>query len=225
MPSPQKHDIEGYSRWLDHFLSELGLADRKIVITSVATGAPISIHYAFEHPDRVAGQVLHLPFLGKLAISNKWARPVVAYSLGVPPLRTLVDKLRSSDSLMHRIILHEPPYAIPELAERDIDHKQGADLEAAGELLHDLMLTDARTELAHLKTPLLILASEHDFSAPVPVLEAIVKGKPERKLYVYHGGMHSWTEDFIADMNREIGEFCARVERTSARSTEPAASQ
>ena len=63
---------------------------------------------------------------------------------------------------MHRIIIHKPPDAIPELAERDIDHTQQADLKAAGELLHDLMLTDARTELALLHEPLLILASEHD---------------------------------------------------------------
>ena len=79
---------------------------------------------------------------------------------------------------MHKIILHEPPVAIPELAERDIDHKQQADLTAAGELLRDLMLTDAREELSTLRQPVLILASEHDFAAPVPVLEEIVRDGP-----------------------------------------------
>src|SRR5205823_4520882 len=141
--------------------------------------------YAWENRDQVAGQVLHLPFLGKLAISAKWARPIVAYSLLVAPLRGLVDTLRGSDALMHRIILHEPPDALPELAERDISHKQHADLTAAGELLHHLMLTDARAELRHLHQPILILASEHDFSAPLPVLEEIARDRVDRYLFVY----------------------------------------
>jgi pimeloyl-ACP methyl ester carboxylesterase len=211
MLPPHKHDVVGYADWLGRFLREAGLAGKKIVLASVATGAPVSIHYAWENRDQVAGQVLHLPFLGKLAISAKWARPIVAYSLLVAPLRGLVDTLRGSDALMHRIILHEPPDALPELAERDISHKQHADLTAAGELLHDLMLTDARAELRHVRQPILILASEHDFSAPVPVLEEIVSGRPERKLYVYHGGQHSWNEPFIREMNEEISEFAKNM--------------
>lgn len=213
---PHKHDIDGYTRWLDRFLGEVGLEDKRVVLASVATGAPVSIHYTFEHKERVVGQVMHLPFLGKVAIAAKWARPVAAYGLRLRPLRKLVGKLRASDALMHRIILHEPPDAIPELAERDIDHKQQADLAAAGELLHDLMLTDARTELPYIEQPVLILASEHDFSAPLPVLEGIVQGRPERKLYVYRGGQHSWNEEFIDDMNREIAEFLADIEHKSA---------
>lgn len=215
MPPPYKHDIDGYVRWLASFLEELGLDKKKVVLTSVATGAPISIRYAFEHKAQVAGQVLHLPFLGKLAISNKWLRPVVAYGLNIAPLRSLVDTLRQSNALMHRIILHEPPEAIPVLAERDISHKQQADLAAAGELLHDLMLTDARTELPYINSPLLILASEHDFAAPVPVLEQIVRGHDERKLYVYHGGVHSWNDEFIIEMNKEIATFCASLEEAN----------
>ena len=206
---PHRHDIDGYTGWLRSFVQEVGLAGKKLVLASVATGGPISIRYSLEHRDSVAGQVLHLPFLGKVGISPKWLRPVVAYGLKVAPLRWLVDKLRSSDDIMHRIIIHEPPDAIPELAERDIAHKQQGDLIAAGELLHDLMLTDARAELALLRQPILILASEDDFSAPLPLLEQVVRGHPERRLYVYRGGQHSWNEEFIADMNREISQFLA----------------
>jgi pimeloyl-ACP methyl ester carboxylesterase len=211
MPRPYKHDIDGYADWLGRFLQQVGLSNTRLVLASVATGAPVSIHYAWEHREQVAGQVLHLPFLGKLAIAAKWARPIVAYGLRVPALRKVVDTLRARDDVMHRIILHEPPDAIPELAERDIDHKQQADLAAAGELLHDLMLTDARAELVHLRQPLLILASEHDFAAPLPVLEGIVHGRPERTLYVYRGGQHSWNEEFIDEMNREIEQFLAKA--------------
>jgi pimeloyl-ACP methyl ester carboxylesterase len=207
LDAPHKHDVDGYVGWLGRFLAATGNIDKKLVLASVATGAPISVRYALENKERVAGQVLHLPFLGKPAISRKWARPIAAYGLHLRPLRALVDRLRASDALMHRIIIHKPPDAIPELAERDIDHKQQADLQAAGELLHDLMLTDAREELALTGSPLLILASEHDFSAPLPMLEALVQGKPERKLYVYRGGQHSWNEEFIDKMNKEIGEF------------------
>ena len=215
MLPPRKHDIQGYSDWLGRFIDAAGLSGKRIVLASVATGAPVSIRYVWERPEQVAGQVLHLPFLGKLAIANKWLRPFVAYSLQVAPLREFVDIMRSNDAIMHRIILHEPPEAIPELAERDIDHKQGADLVAAGELLHDLMLSDAREELSHLQGPILILASGHDFSAPVPVLEAIVRGRPERKLYVYRGGVHSWNEEFVDAMNRELAAFLSGIERAT----------
>jgi len=207
LPAGQEHDVEGYAEWLDRFIHVAGLAGKRLVLASIATAAPVLIRYASEHQDRVAGLVMHLPFLGKPAIANKWLRPFVAYALLVPAMRDLAGLLRSSDALMHMIILHEPPLAIPELAERDIDHKQQGDLLAAGELLHDLMLMDARTELASIKSPLLILASEHDFSAPVPVLEKIVAGHPERELYVYRGGAHSWNEEFIDEMNHEIAGF------------------
>ncbi len=211
MLPPHKHDIVGYSDWLGRFLNEAGLSDKKLVLASVATGAPISIHYSWENREQVAGQVLHLPFLGKVGIAAKWARPIVAYSLLTTPLRNLVDKLRSSDALMHRIILHEPPDAIPELAERDISHKQQADLFAAGQLLHDLMLTDARAMLGHVRQPFLILASEHDFSAPLPMLEQIARDASDCTLYVYRGGQHSWNEEFIEDMNGEIARFLGKL--------------
>jgi pimeloyl-ACP methyl ester carboxylesterase len=214
MPEPHKHDIQGYTDWLGRFVDAVGLTDKRLVLASVATGAPISIRYAWERGERVAGQVLHLPFMGKPAIASKWMRPVVAYSLKVAPLRNLVDTLRGSDAIMHKIILHEPPEAIPVMAERDIDHKQSADLAAAGELLHDLMLSDAREELKHLRQPVLILASEHDFSAPVLMLQRIVAGRPERKLYIYRGGQHSWNEEFVDDMNREIETFLTGIEKS-----------
>ena len=213
MHAPHRHNIDGYVAWLGRFLTATDNSEKTIVLASVATGAPISIRYALENKDRVVGQVLHLPFLGKPAVARKWARPVAAYGLRIRPLRKLVDSLRSSDAVMHRIIIHKPPDAIPELAERDIDHKQQADLEAAGELLHDLMLSDARAELALLDSPVLVLASEHDFSAPLPVLEELVRGKPERKLYVYRGGQHSWNQEFIDNMNREIGDFLRSLDR------------
>ena len=218
MPEPHKHDTVGYADWLGRFVKAAGLEGKKLVLGSVATGAPISIHYAWEHRDDVAGQILHLPFLGRVGISAKWMRPIVAYGLRVSFTRQLVDALRSSDYIMHKIILHEPPEAIPEMAERDINHKQQADLVAAGELLHDLMLTDARAQLRYLRQPLLILASEHDFAAPVPMLEELVKGHPERHLYIYRGGLHSWNEEFVDEMNREIAEFSGDVERFASAS-------
>jgi pimeloyl-ACP methyl ester carboxylesterase len=231
MPRPHKHDIAGYSDWLERFIEAAGLAGKKLVLASVTTGVPIAVHFAWDKghgqqtPDvdgpaqsgeqgpHVVAEVQHLPFYGKVGIASKPLRPVVAYALLTPPLRKLVDRLRSSDALMHRIILHEPPDAIPELAERDIEHKQGADLVAAGELLHDLMLSDARAIMPYLDHPILILASEHDFSAPVPMLEDLVQGHPERKLYVYRGGQHSWNEAFIDAMNAEIGAFLKDVAR------------
>jgi pimeloyl-ACP methyl ester carboxylesterase len=211
MLPPRKHDIDGYVRWLEVFLREVGLSDKKIVLTSVATGAPISVRYTFEHPDQVVGQVLHLPFFGKPAVPSKWTRPLVAYGLLTPPIRALLNKLRASNWIMNRIIITDPPDAIPVLAKRDINHKQDGDLEAAGELLHDLMLTDARTQLALIHSPVLILASEHDSFAPLPMLEAFVRNRHNIRTYIYTGGQHSWNEEFIDEMNRELSQFLGNL--------------
>jgi len=43
------------------------------------------------------------------------------------------------------------------------------------------------------------------------VLEEIVRDHPERRLYVYRGGQHSWNEDFINNMNVEIRDFLAKL--------------
>lgn len=215
MRKPHAHTVDGYAEWLERFLAALGLYGKKLVLASIATGAPIATRYCLEHGDQVIGLVLHLPFLGKPAIGPKWARPVVAYGLRIRPLRRLVDRLRSSDAIMHRIIIHKPPDAIPQLAERDIRHKQEADLKAAGQLLRDLMLMDARSELPHIEQPVLILASEHDFSAPLPILKQITR-RPNRYLYIYRGGQHSWNEEFIDEMNKEIGGFLAKLESPNA---------
>jgi pimeloyl-ACP methyl ester carboxylesterase len=222
MKPPRRHDLDGYVRWLDRFVEAAGLGDKRLVLASVATGAPISIRYAVQRRDRVAGQVLHMPFLGKPVIPAKWMRPVIGFGLLAAPTRALMDRLRSSDRLMHRVIIHEPPHAIPELAERDTDHKQQGDLKAAGELLHSLMLTDSRAELALLHSPILILDSEHDELSPTPMMQAVVRNRPERTLYTYSGGMHSWNEEFIAEMNREIAQFAQRIEAEAvARAEQP----
>jgi pimeloyl-ACP methyl ester carboxylesterase len=212
MPPPHEHNIESYVEWLSDFLREANLADKKLVLATVATGAPIAIRFALEHRDRMAGLVLHLPFFGKPAVPAKWARPLVAYGLLFSPTRALVNRFRASDYLMHRVILHKPPDAIPALAESDIEHKQSADLRAAGEFLRDLMLTDSRPELARLDDlPVLILATEHDAFAPLPMLEAFVKNRHNITTYINTGAQHSWNEEFINDMNREIGKFTASL--------------
>jgi pimeloyl-ACP methyl ester carboxylesterase len=217
MLPPRKHTIDGYVRWLSRFLDEANLGDKRMVLASVATGAPIAIRFALEHRDRVAGLVLHLPFFGKPAVHAKWARPLVAYGLLFAPTRALVNRFRASDFLMHRIIIHEPPDAIPALAESDIDHKQVANLRAAGEYLRDLMLTDARSELAQLEDlPVLILATEHDAFAPLPMLEAFVKNRHNITTYINQGAQHSWNEVFIEEMNREISKFAEAIIRRKA---------
>ncbi len=205
-PLPEEHTVSAYAAWLERFRAALGL--ERLVLTSVATGAPITIRYALAHPDRVAGLIFHLPMLGRGAVP--WpARPLVAYALRVPPLHALVDTLRRTPGVLDRIIETEPPNAVPELAARDIAHKRQGDLRAAGDLLHDLMLMDSRRELARLRVPMLFLAAEHDPFSPLPLLENLCRNHPERRLYVEVGAPHSWNDTFIDNMNAEIAAFIA----------------
>jgi pimeloyl-ACP methyl ester carboxylesterase len=203
---PEEHTVTAYTAWLERFRAALGL--ERLVLTSVATGAPITIRYALAHPDRVAGLIFHLPMLGRIAVPWQ-ARPLVAYALRVPPLRALTDTLRQTHGVLERIIETEPPNAVPELAARDIAHKRQGDLRAAGDLLHDLMLMDSRRELARLRVPMLFLAAEHDPFSPLPLLERLCRNRPERRLYVEVGAPHSWNDTFIDHMNTEIAAFLA----------------
>ncbi|HMA38081.1 MAG TPA: alpha/beta hydrolase [Chloroflexia bacterium] len=207
-PLAGPHTVDGYTAWLQRFLDHLSVG--RVALISVATGAPVTIRYARQQPGRTAGLLFSLPFLGRSALP-RWMRPVAAYALQVPALRVLVDRLRQNDALMHHIITHEPPEAIPELAERDIAHKQQASLRAAGELLHDLMLMDSRSEMRDIHTPMLFLAAEHDAFSPLPVLQGIVRGHPERRLFVQMGAGHSWNEEFIRAMQDQIRPFLTAI--------------
>ena len=204
---PGEHTVAAYAHWLEDFRAVLGL--ERLVLTSVATGAPITVRYAGLFPDRVAGLIFHLPMLGKAAVP-RLLRPPVGYALRIGLLHRLVDRLRRNTAFMERIIAHEPPAAVPELAVRDIAHKQQASLRATGDLLHDLMLHDYRPELAALRVPMLFLAAAHDPFAPLAHLEALCR-RPERRLYVEHDAPHSWNEPFIEHMNAEIAAFFARL--------------
>jgi len=212
-----EHTVQAYADWFDRFCDQLGVG--RVVLVSVATGFPISVRYAVQHPDRAAGLISSLPFVGKRSLPL-WARPIAAYGLRINPLRDLVEGIRQNDALMHRIILSEPPAAIRVLAERDIRGKQKASLRATGDLLHDLMLMDARDEMRDLHTPMLLLSADHDAFAPLPVLQGIVRGHPERRLFVETGAGHSWNEAFIAKMSAQITEF---LDELSAVSHQPSA--
>jgi pimeloyl-ACP methyl ester carboxylesterase len=205
-PLPEEHTITAYTAWLERFRAALGL--KRMVLSSVATGAPITIRYALAHPDRVAGLIFHLPMLGRIAVPWQ-ARPLIAYALRVPPLRALTGTLLRTPGVLERIIETEPPHAVPELAARDIAHKRQGDLRAAGDLLHDLMLMDSRRELARLRVPMLFLAAEHDAYSPLSLLENLTRRRPERRLYVEVGAPHSWNDTFIDHMNAEIAAFIA----------------
>ncbi|MGI8586367.1 MAG: alpha/beta fold hydrolase [Chloroflexia bacterium] len=207
-PLSVPHTVDAYTEWLERFLDRLGVG--RIGLISVATGAPVTIRYARRNPAGTAGIIYSLPFLGRIALP-RWMRPVAAYALAMGPTRSLVGAARKSDWLMHKIITHEPPEAIPLLAERDISHKQQASLRAAGELLHDLMLMDSRTEMREMYTPMLFLAAEHDAFSPMPVLEGIVRNHPERRLFVKMGAGHSWNEEFILDMQGQLRAFLTEI--------------
>jgi pimeloyl-ACP methyl ester carboxylesterase len=205
-PLPAEHTIDAYVAWLERFRQELGLT--RMVLTSVATGAPISIRYALAYPDRVAGLIFHLPMLGRIAVPWQ-ARPLIAYALRIPPLRALTHTLLQTPGVLDRIIETKPPNAVPELAARDIAHKRQGDLPAAGDLLHDLMLMDSRRELARLRVPMLFLAAEHDAYSPLSLLQSLCRNRPERRLYIEYGAPHSWNAAFIDHMNAEIATFFA----------------
>lgn len=207
-PLPEEHTVTAYVAWLERFRAALGL--ERLVLTSVTTGAAIAARYAAAYPDRVAGLIFHMPMFGKSALPRQ-VRPLVGYALRVRPLRTLADRLRRDSRRLERIIEHEPPNAVPELAARDIAHKQQGDLRAAGDLLHDLMLRDTRRAVAGLRVPMLFLAAGHDPLSPLADQQTLCANHPERRLYIERDAPHSWNEPFIAHMNEEIAAFFARL--------------
>ncbi len=201
---PVRHDLPGYVAWLEAFLDHF-VPDEPVVLQTIATGAAIGLEYAWLFPQRVRALILHLPVFDGTAFSAAQRRLVstVANSkLG----QRLLDELRHNQDFMLKIIAHEPPQAIPEMAMRDIEHKQQADLPAVGEFLAAVMQNDALPKLAKLDMPMLMLASAHDFSAPLPFVQQVIAQRGNRQLYVDEGG-HSWNEEFITAMNKECRAF------------------
>jgi pimeloyl-ACP methyl ester carboxylesterase len=201
---PVHHDLPGYVAWLDAFLDQCGV-DEPVVLQTIATGAAIGLEYALLFPQRVQAMILHLPVFDGSAFSpvvRRLVRTVATSKRG----QRLLDQLRHNQDFMLKIIAHEPPQAIPEMAMRDIEHKQQADLSAVGEFLAAAMQNHALPKLAKIDAPMLILASAHDFSAPLPFIQQVIAQRPNRYLYLDEGG-HSWNEEFITAMNRECRAF------------------
>jgi pimeloyl-ACP methyl ester carboxylesterase len=206
---PVRHDLPGYVAWLDALLDQFAI-DGPVVLQSIATGAAIALEYALLFPQRVRAMILHLPVFDGAAF-NPALRRIVSTVATSKLGQNALDALRHNQEFMLKIIAHEPPEAIPEMAMRDIEHKQQADLPAVGEFLAAVMQNDALPKLAKVDVPLLILASAHDFSAPLPFVQQIIAQHPSnRHLYVNEGG-HAWNEEFIAAMNKQSSEFLAAL--------------
>lgn len=207
---PVCHDLPGYVAWLDALLDQFAI-EGGVVLQSIATGAAIALEYALLFPQRVRAMILHLPVFDGTAF-NPAIRRIVSTVATSKLGQNALDELRHNQDFMLKIIAHEPPEAIAEMAMRDIEHKQQADLPAVGEFLAAVMHNDALPKLAQIDAPMLILASAHDFSAPLPFVQQIVAQRPSnRQLYVNEGG-HAWNEEFVVAMNKESGEFLAGLQ-------------
>ncbi len=214
---PVQHDLPGYVAWLDELITRfvpdtphltsppMGQEEGGVVLQTIATGAAIALEYALLFPHKVRAMILHLPVFDGSAFNptvRKLVSTIVTSKLG----QQLLDRQRHDNEFMHKIIAHQPPEAIPEMAERDIEHKQQANLPAVGQFLAAIMGNRALPKLAQVNVPMLFLATAHDFSAPRPLIEQIAAQRPNRILYVHEAG-HAWNEEFIHVMNAKSRAF------------------
>ncbi len=206
---PTRHDLQGYVAWLDQFLARFS-PNRPVVLQTVATGAAIALEYALLYPQRVAGLCLHLPMFDGSAF-HPLARRLVAGLVQRDVVQRLADHYRHDQQFMLKLIAHEPPQAIYETAMRDIQHKQEASLRAVGEFLSAVMLNRARPKLLRVRSPMLMLATAHDFAAPVGWLQEVAAMYPqERTLEVEEGG-HAWNEEYVGKMVGLVQRFLAEL--------------
>lgn len=200
-----RHDLPGYVGWLDRFIEQFS-PDHPVVLQAVTTGAAIAVEYAMLKPERVAGLVIHLPMFDGVAF-NPLVRRLVAGAVNLPLVQQIADHYRKDQQFMLGLIPHEAPEAIPQQAMRDISHKQEASLKAVGEFLREIMLNRARPKLLRVRAPMLMLATAHDFAAPVAWLQEVAAMYPDERTLVVEQAGHSWNEEYVEKMVAEVRGF------------------
>jgi pimeloyl-ACP methyl ester carboxylesterase len=189
-PLAARHTALAYAKWALDLLDARNL--ERVAVGGLCSGTAIALALAEIAPERVAGLLLHTPFLRPELI-----RPLIRAQLAllVSPAGALWGPIRRSTtlSMLHRRLFAEGAQVEAEQLAHDQADLLMADARAGRELARDLLAIDRTTLVRGWRGPLGVLLADHDAFVDTPrTVIALTEAAPQTVIERFPGG-HGWT--------------------------------
>jgi pimeloyl-ACP methyl ester carboxylesterase len=189
-PLAPRHTARAYAVWALDLLDARGL--ERVAVGGLCSGTAIALALAEIAPKRVAGLLLHTPFLRPALI-----RPLIRAQLAVlvSPAGALWGPVRRSTtlSMLHRRVFADGAQVDVEHLAHDQADLLVADARAGRELARDLLMADRTATVRDWKGPLAVLLADHDAFVDTPrTVVALTAAAPQTLIERFPGG-HGWT--------------------------------
>jgi pimeloyl-ACP methyl ester carboxylesterase len=175
--------LAGYSHWVDHFLTAVGI-DEPVTLVGHSFGGGVAIRVAYDHLDRVA-QLILVNSIGGSTWCNRSDGP---RSMGERPLWDWGLHLQA-DALPLRQLTRVLPViaadAVPNLL------RQPRTVWRVGQLARTADLTEELAELKRRHVPVVILWGRNDTVLPLACLESLRAALGEPVVHTVDGN-HAW---------------------------------
>ena len=202
------HTARAYARFGGEVLDSLGI--ERAVVGGLCSGTAIALALAEREPERVAGLLLHTPFLRPDLI-----RPLVRLQLAalVSPAGALFGPLRRNTTLamLHRRLFANAAEVSAEQLAHDQSDLLGADVRAGRDLAADLLRVDRTAALAGARVPTGVLIAGHDaFVDALRTVAAVRDIAPRSTIEIFEGG-HGWTPAYIGRQSHALEILAERL--------------
>jgi pimeloyl-ACP methyl ester carboxylesterase len=189
-PLASRHTALAYAKWALDLMTARGL--ERVAVGGLCSGTAIALALAEVAPERVAGLLLHSPFLRPELI-----RPLIRAQLAllVSPVGSLWGPVRRSTtlSMLHRRLFADGAQVEAEQLAHDQADLLQADARAGRELARDLLTIDRTSVVRGWRGPVGVLLADHDAFVDTPrTVVALTEAAPQTVIERFPGG-HGWT--------------------------------
>jgi len=207
-PLVSRHTALAYARWALDLLEAGGLG--RVAVGGLCSGTAIALALAEIAPARVAGLLLHTPFLRPALI-----RPLIRAQLAVlvSPAGALWGPIRKSTtlSMLHRRLFAEAAQVDAEHLAHDQADLLLADARAGRELARDLLLIDRTSTVRAWKGPLAVVLADQDAFVDAPrTVAALTDAAPQSIIERFPGG-HGWTPAYREHQHAALARLAPQL--------------
>jgi aminoacrylate hydrolase len=192
---------------VDQMTAELvGLMDALHIershIVGLSTGGAIGQTLAIEHPERIT----------RLVMCSTWTHCDPWFRRLFEARRAMYQQCGPQlHAMFHPLWLYPPDYVNAHEAEIDEERRRNGGatppVEVSVGRIDALLAFDRRADLARIRVPTLIMASDNDYITPSYYAQTLARDIPGAKLVIFRGGGHSLSKTRLEEFNRIVLEF------------------
>lgn len=212
-PLAARHTAHAYANWALDLLTARGL--ERVAVGGLCSGTAIALALADVAPGRVAGLLLHTPF-----IRPELIRPLIRAQLAllVSPAGALWGPIRRSTtlSMLHRRLFAEGAQVEAAQLAHDQADLLMADARAGRELARDLLRVDRTSLVRGWRGPLGVLLADHDAFVDTPrTVVALTEAAPQTVIERFPGG-HGWTPAYREHQHAALSRLAPMLREAMA---------